>query len=328
MKKARLVFWLIIGTLYSLQAQEKRAVLSPYLSYQGFFDNREFFQVGLQPSTYFGQRISPGLTTTLDSANQLVVAVNFLQEFGNPRLVSSWQPEVFFKHHGQNTQLVFGAFPREKWADTLSLAIFSDSLRYTRPNATGFSIRNERKRGHSSVWLDWSGQKTAVLREQFFIGTVHEGQWKNFNWRIEGSLTHIAKSLEPPPEQFIEEQSTWLVQGGRNFHSSLGTIQLRVGWLGSWERIRDGSPIQSPESLWLFGQYQYKRWDIQHTRKHGQAHHVVQGDAFYRFRDYHRTDLRYMLEQRGRWKIEGVYTLHRADQVWSHQQRLLIRFDW
>lgn len=308
--------------------QDKKSTLKPYLAYQGFFDNREYFQTGLQPGTFFGQRISPGITTQLDSTKTLVVSVNFLQEFGNPRLVSGWQPEVFFQHQSQNLHFVFGAFPREKWSDTLALALFADSLRYTRPNATGFSFRHQRESGHSALWLDWSGQKTTVLREQFFIGTSHQGVWKGLSWRVEGGLTHIAKSLQPPPEQFIQEQVVALAQLGKDVQRKISLFKFRIGWLQSWERIRNGSAARSPTSIWLMGNYQYKRWDLQHTRKHGQAHQLALGDPFYRFEQYHRTDLRYTWGLKGRWKIEGIYSLHRANQVISHQQRLLVRFDW
>lgn len=328
MKRIGIGLLILVGTWQLGVGQDKKSTIQPYLAYQGFFDNREFFQLGLQPSTYFGQRISPGFTTQLDSTNKLIVSINFLQEFGNPRLISSWQPEVFFQHTTKKIQFVFGAFPREKWADTLALAIFSDSLRYTRPNATGFSLKNQRKTGHSSLWLDWSGQKTALLREQFFIGTAHQGLWKGIAWQVEGGLTHIAKSSQPTPEQFIEEQVAWLMQLGKDFHQKENLFKFRLGWLQSWERIRNGTTIQSPTSLWILGSYQYRRWDVQHTRKHGQSHRLAMGDPFYQFENYHRTDLRYTWGQRGKWKVEGIYSLHCANQVWSHQQRLLIRFDW
>lgn len=319
--------WLLLVQVATV-AQDKKPIIQPYVGYLGFFDNREFYQSGLQPTTYIGQRISPGVLAKLDSSNQIVLSVNVLQEFGSPRLISGWQPEVYFRHQTTNFQLVFGAFPREKWGDTLALALISDSLRYTKPNATGFALRQIRKKGFSTVWLDWSGQKTEKLREQFFIGTRHEGQIQSFFWRVDASLTHIAKSLAPPPEQSIEEQGAWLIQAGKRMTISPWQAQISLGWLGSWERIRNGSPMRTPNSLWIQASLAYKRWDLQHSRKHGERHYLTLGDPFYRFQQYHRTDLRYTLQSRGKWKIEGIYTLHRADRIISHQQRLLIRFDW
>ncbi len=326
MRKGLFILVMLLPTLCF--CQDKKPIIKPYVGYLGFFDNREFYQSGLQPSTYFGQRISPGITAQLDTANLMVLSVNFLQEFGNPKLISGWQPEVYFRHQSPGLHFVFGAFPREKWADTLALALVSDSLRYTRPNATGFAIKQSRKNGHSSVWLDWSGQKTERLREQFFIGTHHLGLFKSFFWQIDASLTHVAKSLAPPPEQSIEEQAAWLTQIGKSFNWKPIHGKLAIGWLSSWERVRNGSPIQTPQSLWLQGGLAFRQVDIQHTRKHGEKHELSVGDPFYRFANYHRTDVRYQVQNKGKWKIEAIYSLHRADRVVSHQQRLLIRFDW
>jgi len=111
MRKGLFILVMLLPTLCF--CQDKRPILKPYVGYLGFFDNREFYQSGLQPSTYFGQRISPGITAQLDTANLMVLSVNFLQEFGNPKLISGWQPEVYFRHQSPGLHFVFGAFPRE-----------------------------------------------------------------------------------------------------------------------------------------------------------------------------------------------------------------------
>lgn len=297
------------------------------ISYQGFFDNREFNQVQNQlPTTFFGHRLELAANLQLDSNLFLTFGINSLQEFGSPSLFSFAQSTIYIHRKGENNQFLFGSFPRSHAVDFLPRALLSDTISYYRPNITGLSYKHEKGNYFFSSWVDWTSQKTTTQREHFHLGAFSKTDINQFSFQVHSLLSHLANNATSLQQKPLEESLMNQVALQYLFKlNGFWHYQPTISFLYSLERIRNGSPTRSASSILVENSLSNSFIELKHTWKRGNSHFVYSGDPFYQYANYARLDLLLQTKKSKKLHVQGGYSLHFIEQRLLHQQRIAVK---
>ena len=187
-----------VGGGYALSAQELRLGAD----FVTLFDNTEYASMqGISSGTLFGSRLTPKLGVAWDEHNELMVAVDLLQNFGHDmRLFSDVDMQLYYAYRAPRVTALAGIFPRSEMRGLQSQLFFDRSYRFFNSRISGVLARYEdHSRGDSYIEfaMDYTGMRDFDTRESFSIMSsgCMDAEWLYFGYDF--SMGHYAKDYNP-----------------------------------------------------------------------------------------------------------------------------------
>lgn len=293
------------------------------VQFEGIGDNREYFSRKAHPQTILGTRASFEVGAKIDE-HTIRGGLNHLFEFGSN--IDFHQPKLtlYYQFKDEQTEFVFGAFPRRGKID-FPLAMLTDTLLYYRPNIEGMYGIVNWEWGWQNGFVDWVSRQTNTSRENFMAGFSGETFHKNLFLQNYLLLFHDAGPAIDIPGDHIKDYMGFALQGGlKTACNSPFTGNIKAGVLGSLFRERsvtDGF-IQAV-SFFSEVNGKYRNFGLKSVLNTGAGHRFAFGDLFYRVKNYWRTDIIwYFINHQ---KVKGRFNLSFHIIDWSdldQQQQL------
>ncbi len=326
-----LLLCLFLGSCYQAAAQK----FLWDITFDGFFDNREFKAPYQRPQTFFGTRLSPELGLQIKGEHQLIGGLSWIQEFGATDTGNvDWR--IYYRYNGAKFKASFGSFSRKLLAEEYPVAMISDSMRYFDPNINGALFQYFLPSGHIEAYIDWQSRQTQTQREVFTIASSGRFQknWFGGGWFF--WMNHFAKSKQGVGENLIDNM---LVNPYVFFDMSayvpLNVLSLKTGSLISLDRNRGQDEWITPvgflgelKAEWRFlgvhetfyaGGNQLPFYDDFGSMLH-------YSDPFYRAPVYSRTDIYAYLLRNKYVTCKASFNLHTAGGRLQTQQMLNVCF--
>ncbi|KAF0235587.1 MAG: hypothetical protein FD181_3412 [Prolixibacteraceae bacterium] len=302
---------------------------SQNFEYQGLFegigDNREYFNNYGFPQTILATRTA--FEAGVKSNNHKIRGgFSYLFEFGSDIDAQKPKLTLYYQFSDQQTEFLFGAFPRRDKID-FPLAMLTDTFLYYRPNIEGMFGELQWEWGRQNGFIDWISRQTDYNSEIFTAGTSGEIFVKNFFLQNYILMTHDAVPIIRTPNTHIEDYLGFALQAGiRTTQNTEFEGYVKAGILGSSFRQRsvtDG--YLSALSLFAEAKGKYKNFGIKSVLSSGASHKFAYGDLFYRAKNYLRTDaIWYFINHE---KVKGTFnfSFHIIDwEELNNQQQLSI----
>lgn len=302
--------------------------IETYFNTHAFVDNREYAKSGRVSQTIFGARFAPELGFLIDSTHRIRVGVNYLKEFGSTHFSDKIDPIIYYQYQDKKHEFFIGAFPRLGLIDKYPRALLADTLNYFRPNLEGMFYQYQKNNFRQNIWIDWTGKQTETNRETFLFGFSGKFSAGKFFISNDAYMYHNALSANSPPNQHLEDNGAVQVQLGLDFSKQtfLDSLSISAGPAVSIERVRNVSDLNTPMGLITYLHLGYKKVSLTNTFYAGEGHQLINGDAFYKSKQYDRLDIGWKPIQFK--NIEGGFTfsLHFVDGIIDSQQAFSLRY--
>lgn len=299
------------------------------LGFHGFVDNREYSKSNMLSPTYFGLRLAPEVGIFADSTHRVRIGVNMLKEFGSPDFTNDVQLTAYYQYVKNNWDFYMGLFPREGLISDYPRAILSDTLNYYRPNQQGMLAKYETKNWRQVIWIDWTSRQTRTARENFIFGFSGKYQKDMFFVSHYAMMLHNANNANPGPNDHIQDNGAAMVKIGLDLSKKtvLDSLTMNVGGMMSFERTRTIGSWRMPKGLLLEMHAEYRRFGITNSYYKGQGHELIQGDRFYQFKHYNRTDLSWRPIVYKNLEAKLMLSLHFVDGTVDNQESFGLRYN-
>ncbi len=290
-----------------------------------FFDNREYFNPYVDDQTITGSRIFGYAGFSLNENNRFAFGIDYLYEFGSKGELKEPDFIMFYKGNLKNVSLTIGAFPRY-YELPIPYALFSDTIRYYRPNIEGISLEYHAKGFRHNVWIDWTSRQSYTKREIFMLG--FSGYWSKgiFMYQHHFIMSHVAHSKNHDPDEHIRDNGGYTAMTGLNLSQKtrLDTLVLTSGLLGSYDRLRNVYDFSWPVGWITEAEICFNGFGVHGLYYTGDEQVIVSGDGFYQAGSYGRTDIYYQRKTR---QINGrlQFSLHFIPGIIDHSFSLVIR---
>jgi len=292
--------------------------------FNGFFDNREYFNDYSQPQTMFGARLFGIGGITFGQYHEIGAGADILFEFGSKLKNDNIKPIIYYHFNKRSINLYFGSFPR-KGLINLPLFLQSDTLLYYRPTCEGMFIEFINPLLIQSVWLDWTSKQTDTIRETFQIGGSGSFKKGFFFYRHDFIMTHYAGSGIRIPDQHIRDNGGLYANLGVNLSSYLfDSLTLSTGYCFSYDRLRSvydfnfyhGSLSQLYIELFNIG--------IRSAFYFGDGQIQMWADGLYRAKYYNRTDIVWHMFRQKNIKGSVEFSFHVIENTLDMSQSIKI----
>ncbi|MGD9558067.1 MAG: hypothetical protein AB7V25_13675 [Mangrovibacterium sp.] len=299
--------------------------------FHGIGDNREFARNGVHSQTILGERTSFEIGTSLEENHHLRIGLSHLFEFGSE--VNEQKPKMiaYYQYEDNQKAFYFGAFPRMELI-SFPLALLTDTLLYYRPNIEGLYGRYNWGWGHQLGFVDWTGRQTDSRREAFLAGFSGEVRSGSFFFQNYLTLFHYAETTQEVDSIHIRDNMGMVLYLGTDLEKFIPLDKgwFRLGILGSALRERNVTD-GFLNALSFTGEFygEKKGFALRATLHQGEGHHLMNGDRFYNFGSYLRTDVIWHFIRRQH--IQGLFNLsfhltEGSDLGQSQQLSLIYRF--
>ncbi|NBC82167.1 MAG: hypothetical protein GVY19_02185 [Bacteroidetes bacterium] len=284
-----LILGLVLTT--SMQAQQ----FGYRIQYDGFADNREYFNEYIEPQTIFGSRLSADIGIRFDSIHRVHAGFSQLYEFGGKESIPYPDITMYYAIDHELFEFYIGAFPRYNLVKHPRV-LLTDTLLYFRPNVEGAYLEFRRKWGYQNFWIDWLSRQTNVHNEVFLAG--HSGLVKAGRWFVNHHIImqHLAGKAIPEEDFHLRDNGGLTAQLGYNFTSvaksiRLDTLSLSVGGTMSYDRQRGlDNGLKYRSGILANLELDYKGYGISGRYYKGDGQTQVIGDWMYRAKRYFRID--------------------------------------
>lgn len=293
--------------------------------FNGFFDNREYFNDYIEPQTMFGSRIFGCGGLAINDQHEFGVGVDFLYEFGGKVNSNSFAPIVYYHFHNQLINFYMGAFPRKFLADFPNV-LQTDTINYYRPNIEGVFVEFSKPWGSQSFWIDWTSRQTNTDRESFKIYATGKLQKSVFFYRHDLMMVHLAGPAISIPGDHIRDQGGANFQFGLNLSSYifLDSLIISTGYAMSYDQYRNVYDLQFHHGSLSELTAEYRNLGIKNTLYFGdgQAHGV--GEAVYEAGFYNRTDLYWRIFRINNVDARIEFSFHFIEDVLDFSQKITV----
>lgn len=311
---------LFIVTSISTFAQE----IDWYADFHSYMDNREYrYQMG-SPKSIMAARLDAAVGLKQNAEQALFIGVNYMYEYGGR--IDSITPALNLYYEILKDDLSFyvGSFNREK-AVNLPLFMFSDSLRYYRPNMSGMAFDFKHKLGNQTIFADWTGRKAHDTREAFIVGTTGTMTKQNYYMENYFYMYHFAHTAEPGSNEHIKDNAIGAIFFGRDLseRSRLDILKYDIGFIGNMYRHRPAEPKLNAGIMGRANLHQ-GRFGIDVSSYWGKGLQVTLGDELYKNGNYTRIDL-CAIPFVGK-NLETVFkwSVHATDEFLSSSQQFFL----
>jgi len=300
-----------------------------------FFDNVEFGGSSYKvPQTMSGVWFEPGIDIKIDTLHRISAGIGMLHEFGSSSLIDSYAPSAWYEYSGKAVRFMMGAFPRKEIQKGYPRIFFSDSVFYYRPNINGIYLSAGNGKDKLSVWLDWTGRQSMMVREAFFIGLegrIHRGP---FYMKHNSYMYHYAGTSDPADVEPLHDNSLFLTAAGANYIDIgvFSQIDISLGWVLALERSRgDNTGWLDMHGLLFEIEAEAGKAGIRNSFYSGSrlftfysdhSNELYWGDPAYRSGTYNRSDIFIKFFDRKSVDLELMYSLHFTEGAVFHEQML------
>ncbi len=332
-KKQNRLFWAIIfSSLCTIMIPDEMhgQQLNLDITYDGFFDNREYFHELSPHYSLFGNRLSSGLNVSLNDHDRIHAGFSYLREFGD--LVNDKKPTyyAYYSNQGKLLRFFIGVFPRTHFK-SMDRVLLNDTVGYYRPFMEGMGMQIKTKAGKLESWLDWTSRQTDTIREAFLIGIT--GNWKmnSFFFKHQLLALHYANPRISSNEDHIRDNIGIVLTAGlqQKKVTLFDVLSIEAGTILSLDRLRGVYDWHSPAGFIAKAHLQYNLFSLDASYYAGDAHNLKYGDNFYRASNYTRLDGNFHLFNNQ--KVEGLvqFSVHSIEGVINYSQlfRLIVTLE-
>jgi len=336
--------WIIVAAGWLLACQP---VLAQRFGWEagayGFFDNSEGDDKYRLADTFSGIRLEPRLSVSSDDGrHKLVGGYDFLLESGVKPKLGTQHIVGYYQYEDKKCfRFLMGSYPRRLQREQMRDYMLCDSLRYFRPNMTGFDMLYETENGYVEAFLDWTFKRDSAVREQFMVGVLARRNVGRFHIGVQGYYYHYAKMLRGVKENEHGIHENLLV------HPYVGMTRQRVAFIDSLD-VRAGVLLNIDRDRFTDKKFHFmpgflaeadatvKRFSLsqlvylgrrQQYYGEGGFGKYYWGDTYYRSPWYSRTDVRYTFFSDRYATLRAGLVFHLADGVfrWNQQLTLSVR---
>lgn len=238
---------LLLSTIYGggmmLHAQE----IKVGADFTTLFDNKEYATVEHDTSgTIFSARLTPKVGVEWAEHNELMFAVDMVQDFGHAsKFLSDVNVQLYYAYKAPRVKLYAGIFPRSAMRGLDSPIFFDRAYTYYNNRIGGVLARYEDPNyGDSYVEfaMDYTGMRDFDTREAFMI--MSSGRWpiKSLYLGYDLLMGHYAKDYNPETIDGVVDNVMVTPHIGldHNFRTSTQPInlELRLSYVQSLQRDR------------------------------------------------------------------------------------------
>lgn len=303
-----------------------------------FFDNKEFS--GSQytvPQTMAGVALTPQAGFRWDSVHTVMAGVSTIYEFGSTLQDGRIFPLVYYRYSNEKMRFMMGSFPRTDITDRFPRTFFQDSIFYYRPLMTGFYFGIGGEDEYLDVWVDWTGRKSAFVRETFFTGIAGRIESGMFFARGNGLMYHFAGKEDPAEDDALHDNMLFQAVAGIDLseRTRFNRLEAEAGWVTALERARaentgwiglNGfvaaavveSGFAGLKASWYTG-----RGLMRFYSDHGNQ--LYWGDPSYRSGNYCRTDLYIRFLRERTVDLELTWSAHFMERRVYNEQMLKLK---
>jgi hypothetical protein len=300
-RKLLFVLILLLSVTWISQAQG----IQYRLGYFGFMDNREYFNPYVNDQTIFGSRIIAEIGLAFDENKKVMAGFDYLYEFGSKGELIAPDITLYYNSQSRHIDFYIGAFPRLNLLN-MPMALMIDTFQYYRPNIEGILLNYRGENFRHNIWLDWQGRQSYDTRERFMLGFSGQAKIGLFTYQHHAIMSHVAHTLDAPPDQHLEDNGGYAVMAGIDLSSITGmdTLAFSTGYLGSYDRLRGVYDMQFASGWLTELEAVYRGFGFRGTIYRGDSQKILSGDGFYKSTKYSRADVFYRVSKS---YIEGLF---------------------
>jgi hypothetical protein len=293
--------------------------------FNGFFDNREYFNDYIAPQTMFGSRIFGFTGLSINDQNEFGAGIDFLYEFGGKVNASSFSPLIYYHFENNPINFYMGAFPRKHLAD-FPIVLLSDTIEYYRSNIEGIFVEFHKPWGSHSFWLDWTSRQTDTDRETFQIHGSGKLQFNMFFYRHDLLMVHLAGPAVSIPDDHIRDQGGGYARLGINLSSMtfFDSLSISTGYAMSYDRLRNVFDMTFYHGSLSEIILEYRNLGIKNSLYFGDGQAPGIGEAIYQASFYNRTDLYWKIFSKAGIDARIEFSLHIVEDILDLSQKLTI----
>ncbi|MGD2035958.1 MAG: hypothetical protein PVF73_12925 [Bacteroidales bacterium] len=323
--KTVLPVFLLLFTVFGLPRYSKAQEIIWKAGFNGFFDNREYYNDFTIPQTIFGTRTHLSAGLVIYENYSFHAGLDMLYEFGSSFDIEDTRPLFYFRYQKEPFDFLMGSFHRRGLLDMPDV-LQTDTIGYYRPTIEGLFVEFRKNRGFQNLWLDWTSRQTKNDREIFHIGGTGMFRYSAFFYRHDILFTHYALSKEPSPDEHIRDNGGFYVRIGA-FHPNskiFDSLSFSTGYTFSYDRLRGIYGFEYRNGSISEFYMQYRGLGIRSTLYFGEGQVQLLGDALYSAGFYNRNDIFYKVFRKD--LIEGriEFSLHVIENVLDVSQSLSI----
>jgi hypothetical protein len=295
--------------------------------FNGFFDNREYYNPYAQPQSIFGARTFVEGGIKLDNNNEFGAGVDFMYEFGSAASIKNLDPILYYHYSSEQTSLYMGAFQRHQLVN-LPLVLQSDTFNYYRPQLEGVLISFKNDWGSQKAWIDWTSRQTLENHESFLVGLTGEAKKGMLFARYDFLMYHYAGTAAEGPS-IIRDNGGIVAVTGLNLtkFTPLDSLSISSGFVGSYDRLRTYYDLR-----YYYGNIsevyaKYKTFGLRSMLYVGDGQIQMVGDKMYKSPVYNRTDLIFNFLRKGRVSGNFEFSFHFIPGITDFSQKFTIYID-
>ncbi len=308
-----------------VSAQVPKPVIG--LTFSGVCENREYDGPRFErDETVFGFNIMPTASFKLDSNKSLVLGFNALKQFGEKRtFIDTLKPIAYYKNSTSKSDFYFGIFLRQGLLDNYPQALYNSLTNFYRPQVEGALLNFKGAKAHQNVWIDWDGLRSNNVRESFVVGT--SGRY-NVSPRvfIENYflLHHNAFTFQNRNNEILIDNGAEILKLGVdiNTKSFLDSATILTGAFVGINRARELTGINMPVGLISELFLQKKAIGTHFTFYIGEGQFLDFGSAFYKARQYYRTDIFYEFLKSNKISMKAIMSFHNTKNQFNNGNSL------
>ncbi len=317
---------IVISFLFLISFSMLRTESQVYnLRFEGFLDNREYFNPYISPQTIFGNRLSLELGHQYDSNNSFYGGISYLYEYGAELGASALDITLYYKNEKEPFLFYFGTFPRRNLINHPRV-LLNDTLMYYRPNVQGSFVEVHGDWGHQNIWIDWLSRQTQTDEEVFLVG--YSGLLKTNALFLETYMTmhHIAGTADTSKVHHLRDNGGFLAKAGVDLSSNLflDKFSLAAGPVISYDRLRGVYPLEYHYGIIGSFIIDYKGYGIDYTFYKGDGQVQVFGDSFYTAKQYMRIEPYLTPFQNNNILVRLSFGFHATPGYFDNSQKLIV----
>lgn len=239
---AAIVTLLIAGSA-TLSAQELRLGAD----FTTLFDNREYAAMDdVSSGTLFSARLTPKVGIAWAEHNELMLAVDMVQDFGHKaKFLSDANVQIYYAYRAPKVKVFAGIFPRSEMRGLQSPLFFDRTYRYYHNRIGGVVARYEDPNwGDSYVEfaMDYTGMRDFDTREAFMIMSSGRMPIEWFYMGYDLMMGHYAKDSNPATDDGVVDNLLVTPYIGYDFEARTSlrpiSFDIRLAYVQSLQRDR------------------------------------------------------------------------------------------
>ena len=214
------------------------------------FDNKEYSSMGFDESwTLFSSRLTPRVGVDWAERNELMVAVDMVQDIGyQAKFLSDAHLQLYYAYRAPRLKVLAGIFPREEMRGLRGPLFFDRAYCYYNNRIGGVLARFEAAK-HPGAYVefvfDYTGMRDFDTRETFMLITSAEDVIGGFRYGYDVVVGHYAKDLNPETDDGVVDNILLTPHLGYDLHLGEFDLELQLAYIQSLQRDRHF------ENVWL-----------------------------------------------------------------------------